>query len=141
MSRVQSGHRTYGIAISGLPGKTLVIWFSLSIFRLICTVDSATSVEQLVIKLIIAPSSLRDLTVQVATFPLIWFPSIMKPLPYMSESRVIEMVLSFFSKILLQIDTSLAQAPFRSAAFTAGLTKKAAIKSATPRFTFDAFID
>jgi hypothetical protein len=54
----------------------------------------------------------------------------------MSESRVIEMVLFFFSKILLQMDTSLAQAPFRSAAFVAELTNEAAIKTATPRFTF-----
>jgi hypothetical protein len=65
----------------------------------------------------------------------------MKPLPYISESRVIETALSFFSKILLQTAVSLAQAPFRSTACAAGLTNKAAIKTATPRFTFDGFID
>jgi hypothetical protein len=42
---------------------------------------------------------------------------------------------------LLQTDISLAHAPFRSTACAAGLTNKAAIKTATPRLTFDGFID
>jgi hypothetical protein len=65
----------------------------------------------------------------------------MKPLPYWSESRVIEMVLFFFSKILLQTAKSLAHAPFRSSAFAAGLTNKVTIKGAIPYFTFGLFID
>jgi len=57
-----------------MAAHTLIIPINLSALsslKLICTVDKATSVEQLAIKWSIDPSSLRDLTVQVATFPLI----------------------------------------------------------------------
>src|SRR5512142_2320897 len=65
----------------------------------------------------------------------------MKPLPYWSESRVIEMVLSFFSKILLQTAKSLAHAPFRSSAFAAGLAIETAIKTENPIFGRFILID
>src|SRR5215831_28127 len=79
-----------------------------------CTLCSAISVEQTAIIFKTPASSFFVLTAQEAIFPLILSPSTTNPLPYISESRDIEMRFFFLTKILSQTDVSFAHAPFRS---------------------------
>ena len=75
-----------------------------------------SSVEQVAAIFTMAPSSLRSLMVQTAVFPRIRFFSMIKPLPYRSESSANEMLLPFFWYSFWQFPALLAQAPSISAA-------------------------
>jgi hypothetical protein len=94
---------------------------------------TAISVEHEATKCSIVPSSLRPIILHVAKGPLIRAPSTMKPPPKNSECWVIEILLCFFTKILLHFATSVAQAPSKSNALAEELNSARRIVQKTIR--------
>ena len=87
--------------ISGMPGKIRLTVSSFTIFKLNSMFWNMISLAQEARKLIVVPSSLVELIVHRAVFPMAFLPSITKPLPCMSEVSLSTMPPPFLSKTLL----------------------------------------